>query len=127
MNRSNAKAVVQCTGLPLQKSVVYSPGREDRSGTQQTREKPAQRSDSNRGSAPSFRYERQTRFDGKSSLQLRLMECPRLRVQDIDFGRNLILSEAATTILPENLRDELFKQITAVKSTHHKDLVDIGT
>ncbi len=59
---------------------------------------------------------------------LRLMECLRLRVQDIEFGQNLIFVRGGkggkdrTTILPQNLRDELFKQIAAVKSLHHKDL-----
>jgi integrase len=59
---------------------------------------------------------------------LRLMEYHRLRVQDIDFGQNLIFVRGGkggkdrTTILPQNLRDELFKQIASVKSLHHKDL-----
>lgn len=59
---------------------------------------------------------------------MRLMECIRLRVQDIDFGQNLIFIRGGkggkdrTTILPKNLRDEMLKQIAAVKSLHHKDL-----
>jgi integron integrase len=59
---------------------------------------------------------------------LRLMECIRLRVQDIDFGQNLIFVRGGkggkdrTTMLPQNLRDELQSQINAVKSLHHKDL-----
>lgn len=59
---------------------------------------------------------------------LRLMECIRLRVQDIDFGQNLIFVRGGkggkdrTTILPRNLRDELMSQIKAVKAIHHKDL-----
>jgi integron integrase len=59
---------------------------------------------------------------------MRLMECIRLRVQDIDFGQNLIFVRGGkggkdrTTVLPKNLRDEMLKQIAAVKSLHHKDL-----
>lgn len=59
---------------------------------------------------------------------MRLMECIRLRVQDIDFGQNLIFIRGGkggkdrTTILPQNLRDEMFRQIEAVKSLHHNDL-----
>ena len=59
---------------------------------------------------------------------MRLMECIRLRVQDIDFGQNLIFVRGGkggkdrTTILSKNLRDEMLKQIAAVKSLHHKDL-----
>ncbi len=59
---------------------------------------------------------------------LRLMECIRLRVQDIDFGQNLIFVRGGkggkdrTTILPQNLIDEMLKQIAAVKSLHHHDL-----
>jgi integron integrase len=59
---------------------------------------------------------------------LRLMECIRLRVQDVDFGQNLLFIRGGkggkdrTTMLPQNLRDELQSQINAVKSLHHKDL-----
>jgi integron integrase len=59
---------------------------------------------------------------------LRLMECIRLRVADIDFGQNLIFVRGGkggkdrTAILPKNLHDELQRQIAAVKTLHHKDL-----
>ena len=59
---------------------------------------------------------------------LRLMECIRLRVQDVDFGQGLIFIRGGkggkdrTTILPKNLHDELQKQIQAVKTLHHKEL-----
>lgn len=59
---------------------------------------------------------------------MRLMECIRLRVQDIDFGQNLIFVRGGkggkdrTTLLPKNLRDEMLRQIAAVKSLHHRDL-----
>ena len=59
---------------------------------------------------------------------LRLMECIRLRVQDLDFGQNLIFIRGGkggkdrTTILPKNLCEELQSQINAVKSLHLKDL-----
>jgi len=59
---------------------------------------------------------------------MRLMECLRLRIQDIDFGQNLIFvrgdkgGKDRTTILPKNIRDEMLKQVAAVKSLHHKEL-----
>ncbi len=59
---------------------------------------------------------------------MRLMECIRLRVQDVDFGQNLIFIRGGkggkdrTTVFPRNLRDEIFRQIAAVKSLHHKDM-----
>ena len=59
---------------------------------------------------------------------LRLMECLRLRVQDIDFGQNLIFVRGGkggkdrTTVLSKNIRDEMLKQIAAAKTLHHKDL-----
>ena len=59
---------------------------------------------------------------------LRLMECIRLRVQDVDFGQGLIFIRGGkggkdrTTILPKNLQDELQRQIQAVKALHHKEL-----
>jgi integron integrase len=61
---------------------------------------------------------------------LRLLECIRLRIQDIDFGQGLIFvrggkgSKDRTTILPKNLQDELQNQVQAVKALHHKDLED---
>ncbi|MHB8138044.1 MAG: integron integrase [Smithellaceae bacterium] len=59
---------------------------------------------------------------------MRLMECIRLRIQDVDFGQNLIFIRGGkggkdrTTILPKNIRDEMLKQVAAVKSLHHKEL-----
>lgn len=59
---------------------------------------------------------------------MRLMECIRLRIQDVDFGQNLVFVRGGkggkdrTTILPRNLCDEMLKQIAAVKSLHHRDL-----
>jgi len=77
-----------------------------------------------------------TTIEGKPALMarliygsgLRLMECLRLRVQDIDFGQNLIFIRGGkggkdrTTVLPKNLRDALLHQVAAVKALHHKDL-----
>jgi integron integrase len=76
-------------------------------------------------------------MEGKTALMakllygsgLRLMECIRLRVQDVDFGQNLIFIRGGkggkdrTTILPRNLHEELKSQIEYVKSLHHQDLV----
>ncbi|HOX16730.1 MAG TPA: hypothetical protein PLP18_11460 [Smithellaceae bacterium] len=55
-------------------------------------------------------------------------ECLRLRVQDLDFGQNLIFVRGGkggkdrTTVLPKNLRDGMPGQISAVKALHHRDL-----
>jgi len=76
-------------------------------------------------------------IEGKNALMtkllygsgLRLMECIRLRVQDVDFGQNLIFIQGGkggkdrTTILPRNLHDDLLAQIEYVKSLHHRDFV----
>jgi site-specific recombinase XerD len=56
---------------------------------------------------------------------LRLLECIRLRIQDVDFGQGLIFARGGkdrTTPLPRNLRDKLQAQIEAVKALHHQDL-----
>jgi integron integrase len=59
---------------------------------------------------------------------LRLMECIRLRLQDVDLEQNLIFVRGGkggkdrTTILPQNLYDDFSRQIEAVKVLHHKDL-----
>jgi integron integrase len=59
---------------------------------------------------------------------LRLLECIRLRIQDVDFGQNLIFVRGSkggkdrTSILPRNLRGELQAHIEAVKALHHRDL-----
>lgn len=59
---------------------------------------------------------------------LRLMECIRLRVQDVDFGQGLIFIRGGkggkdrTTILPKNLQDQLQKQVQAAKVLYYKDL-----
>ncbi len=59
---------------------------------------------------------------------LRLMECIRLRVQDLDFGRNLIYVRAAkggkdrVTIFPKTIHSEMKDQIDRVKRLHDEDL-----
>ena len=59
---------------------------------------------------------------------LRLMECIRMRVQHIDFERNLIYARAAkggkdrTTVLPSHCKDELNSQVQKVKQLHDADL-----
>jgi integron integrase len=59
---------------------------------------------------------------------LRLLECIRLRIQDVDFGQGLIFVRGGkggkdrTTLLSKNLQDELLNQIAAVKTLHQKDL-----
>jgi integron integrase len=63
---------------------------------------------------------------------LRLMECLRLRVQDIDFSRNEILvrdgkgAKDRITMLPESLKAPLQEHLRAVKAVHEKDLTDGG-
>ena len=59
---------------------------------------------------------------------LRLMELIRLRIQDVDFGQNLIYIRGGkggkdrTSILPDNIREELRLQIRKATELHHKDL-----
>jgi integron integrase len=61
---------------------------------------------------------------------LRLMECLRLRAQDIDFSRNEILirdgkgAKDRITMLPESLKAPLQEHLRAVKAVHEKDLAD---
>jgi integron integrase len=58
---------------------------------------------------------------------LRLMECLRLRVQDIDFARGEILvrdgkgAKDRITMLPESLKAPLKKHLRTVKAIHEKD------
>jgi integron integrase len=59
---------------------------------------------------------------------LRLLECLRLRIQDVDLGPGLIVvrdgkgGKDRTTLLPRNLRDTWQAQIEAVQALHHQDL-----
>jgi len=59
---------------------------------------------------------------------LRLMECLRLRVQDIDFSRNEILvrdgkgAKDRITMLPDSVKAALQDHLKKVKAIHEKDL-----
>jgi integron integrase len=59
---------------------------------------------------------------------LRLMECVRLRIQDIDLGQGHIFVRSGkgnkdrTTILPASLHDPLRKQMKGVELVHRQDL-----
>jgi len=59
---------------------------------------------------------------------LRLLECIRLRVQDVDFGQGLIFVRGGkggkdrTTLLSRGVEDELRRQVEAVRVLHHKEL-----
>ena len=61
---------------------------------------------------------------------LRLMECLRLRVQDIDFARNEILvrdgkgAKDRLTMLPESLKGPIKDHLKKVKTIHERDLAD---
>jgi integron integrase len=61
---------------------------------------------------------------------MRLMECLRLRVQDIDFGRNEITvrdgkgAKDRVTMLPEALKERLEAHLKKVKRVHERDLAD---
>lgn len=61
---------------------------------------------------------------------LRLMECVRLRVQDIDAPRKEILvrngkgAKDRITMLPESLKVPLHEHLARVKAIHEKDLTD---
>lgn len=59
---------------------------------------------------------------------LRLMECIRLRVQNLDFERNLIYVRGAkgnknrTTLFPRSIQLEMHHQLEKVKHSHNEDL-----
>jgi integron integrase len=61
---------------------------------------------------------------------LRLMECLRLRVQDIDFSRNEITvrdgkgAKDRITMIPELLKEHLRQHLVKVKSIHENDIKD---
>ena len=61
---------------------------------------------------------------------LRLMECVRLRVRDLDFERKLIYIRAAkggkdrTTLFPESLHTLMKSQVETVEKLHQEDLAD---
>ena len=61
---------------------------------------------------------------------LRLMECLRLRVQDIDFSRNEILVRAGKgakdriTMLPESVKTPLQGHLAKVKGVHQQDVAE---
>ena len=61
---------------------------------------------------------------------LRLMECVRLRVQDLDFDRGLIYLRAAkggkdrATLFPKTLHDEMKQHIEKVRRLHEQDLAE---
>jgi integron integrase len=61
---------------------------------------------------------------------LRLMECIRLRVQDVDFDRNEILirdgkgAKDRITMLPESVKAKLQEHLMGVKKIHEGDLAD---
>ena len=59
---------------------------------------------------------------------LRLMECVRLRVKDLDFARSVIYVHSAkggknrNTIFPKSLHGDMKKQVEKVKQLHEKDV-----
>jgi len=61
---------------------------------------------------------------------LRLMECLRLRIQDIDFSRNEILirdgkgAKDRITMLPESLKASIQEHLKKVKLIHERDLAE---
>jgi integron integrase len=61
---------------------------------------------------------------------LRLMDCLRLRVKDIDFGYNQIVvrdgkgNKDRVTLLPASVREALKQQLEKAKAIHEQDLAD---
>jgi integron integrase len=59
---------------------------------------------------------------------LRVLECCRLRVQDVDFGTNQIVVRGGkgdkdrTTMLPATVKSELVRHLAAVREQHQRDL-----
>jgi integron integrase len=60
---------------------------------------------------------------------LRLMECVRLRIQDLDFGQSLVYIRDAkggkdrVVVLPNSIQEELQFRVENVKKTHDEDLL----
>jgi integron integrase len=61
---------------------------------------------------------------------LRLLECLRLRIKDVDFGRNEIVvhdgkgAKDRVTVLPESLKGDLVRHLETVKLWHERDLAE---
>jgi integron integrase len=61
---------------------------------------------------------------------LRLMECVRLRVKDLDFGRSVIYVHSAkggknrNTLFPKSLHEDMRKQVEKVRQLHEKDVAE---
>ena len=59
---------------------------------------------------------------------LRLMECIRLRIQDLDFGQSLVYVRDAkggkdrTTVFPKSVQENIRLRVDDVKAVHDKDL-----
>lgn len=59
---------------------------------------------------------------------LRLMECLRLRIKDIDFENNLLMVRSGkgekdrALMIPEKIKEELSKYVVSVKEVHDQDL-----
>jgi len=62
---------------------------------------------------------------------LRLMECIRLRIKDLDFDRNLVYvcmakgGKDRTTLFPKSIQEELCQQVERVRKIHEQDLVRV--
>ena len=63
---------------------------------------------------------------------LRLMECARLRVKDIDFANHQIVVRAGkgggdrVTLMPHSLRDELARHLARMRDQHGQDMSEGG-
>ena len=59
---------------------------------------------------------------------MRLMECVRLRVKDVDFGRNQIVvrdgkgAKDRVTLLPHAMKRELEEHLKRIKALHDNDI-----
>ncbi|MFQ5900676.1 MAG: integron integrase [Thermodesulfobacteriota bacterium] len=59
---------------------------------------------------------------------LRLMECIRLRIQDLDFDRNLVYLRAAkggkdrTTVFPESILENMRSRVEKARKIHEQDI-----
>jgi integron integrase len=59
---------------------------------------------------------------------LRLMECLRLRIKDVDFESDLLIARSGkgekdrALMIPEKIKEELSKQVDSVKEIHNQDV-----
>lgn len=121
---------LQCPALSLSRSAAHRTGRVGFDGASQATHTPADCLFTLSGLDAVGASARAASFDGESSiwLGLRLMECVRLRVKDVDFDYGQIIvrdgkgQKDRRTMLPQSLVMPLREQIERARVLHRQDL-----